>query len=180
MANVESGARRGGGGPSPAIPRTSREAIVALVRAGAPPTTAAVKCGIPRRTHEDWLARGRRPDGPEPCRRYVEDIERAVEEWKYGRIQAVEAQEDQDWRAAMTLLERRFPKEFGQRKQIEGQISIQATPMIDPSKGTLERLQLLRELLAEFAPDTEDPALSESARPALELIEGEGFTEIDP
>lgn len=131
-----------------------------------------MKCGISRRTHDDWLRRGRLVDGPEPCKRYVEDIEQAIEEWKYGRIQAVEAQEDQDWRAAMTLLERRFPKEFGQRKQIDGQIQVQAVPMIAWEKLRPERAELLVELLREAAPDGDDPALTDTARPALELLAG--------
>lgn len=165
-------------GHRPAIIRAQRDKIIELVRGGAPPTTAAVVCGVPRRTHENWLRKGRADDAPDPYRRYADEIQAAIEEYKLGEIGTIHAQGEKDWRAALALLERRFPDEFAERKRVDSRIQVQVTPMIDPSKGTLERLQLLRELLAEFAPDADDPALSESARPALELVEGEGFTEI--
>lgn len=165
-------------GAAPSIIRAQRDKIIALVRNGAPPTTAAVVCGVPRRTHENWLRKGRADDAPDPYRRYADDIQAAVEEYKLGEIGTIHAQGGKDWRAALALLERRFPDEFGERKRVDSRLQVQVQPMIDPAKSTVERLALLRELLAEFAPDPEDPALSETARPALELMEGEDFHEI--
>lgn len=175
VEDVESGARKGGGrgGARPGIVRAQREEIIRLIREeGAPPTTAAVVCGVPRRTHEDWLRRGRMAEGPEPCRRYADDVDAAVEAYKLSRIGTLEKAGEDDWRSAAFLLERRFPKEFGQRKQIDGQIQVQAVPLMDFDKLTADETEIWLALTRKAAPNQDDPALSETARPMLELVAG--------
>jgi len=117
-------------------------------------------------------------NGPEPCRRYAEAIDLAVELWKLDRIATVQGAESEDYRAAQFLLERRFPKEFGQSKRVDSRVQVQVTPVVAWEKLSPERAQLLVELLREAAPDADDPAITETTRPALELVEGEGFVEL--
>lgn len=56
------------------------------------------------------------------------------------------------------------------RTRFDGRLEVQAVPMIDPSRGTLEELAELRRLLAKFSPARE--ALAPDQRPALELLPG--------
>lgn len=58
-----------------------------------------------------------------------------------------------------------------QRQRLDGRLEVQAIPMIDPSRGTLEELAELRRLLAKFSPARE--ALASDQRPALELLPGD-------
>lgn len=158
--------------PPGAIKRVQRDSIVVAVLKGVPPETAAVANGVPRRTHQGWLHKGRQDGAREPYRSYARRIDEAVEEWHASLVVEINASDDP--RDKQWLLSRRFPGLYTERRRVEGEVALRPLPMIDPSKGSIERLRLLRELLEEFAPDNGDPALSETARPALELLETNG------
>lgn len=57
------------------------------------------------------------------------------------------------------------------RMRVDGRLEVQAMPMIDPSLGTIEELQQLRELLVKFSPATE--SLPPGQKPAGELLPGD-------
>ncbi len=67
------------------------------------------------------------------------------------------------------LAEMRLPEGRDLRRQrFEGRIEVQAVPYLDLSKLSVERAQLLLELLKEAAPSPE--GLPADGRPALELV----------
>jgi hypothetical protein len=79
---------------------------------------------------------------------------------------------DSDWRAAAWKLERRWPDEFGEKKQVNSDVNVQARPFIDVSKLTLGEQKTLRELLQKGAPEQEQ--LPKDGTPAvLALTAGE-------
>lgn len=150
--------------------------IVETVAAGCAMETAAAYAGVNSWTFKDWLRRGRddlKAGRANKWTRLVEAIEQARAGAEAGRIARVaKAGINGEWQADAWWLERTFPDRYGRKTRVEGTVQIQAVPLIDPTKGTADELRLLRDLLRKFAPNDDDPALSETARPALELLPG--------
>lgn len=142
-------------------------AICALVAKGVPQAAAAGSVGIPRRTYQEWLARGREPGAVEPYLSLAEKLERALDEYHTSR--AIEVSESTDARVALAVLERRFPNDWAPVQRSEVAVSVR--PMLDASKYTPEQLGQLLELLRIGAPAVEE--LPADGRPALELLAGE-------
>lgn len=94
--------------------------IVEALERGNTLTHAAALNGVARETVYAWLAKGEKATDPESTyRRFYEDVSRAnalVADFAVGKIKA--AMPD-DWRAAMTFLERRFPDEYSKRERHE-------------------------------------------------------------
>jgi hypothetical protein len=171
------------GGPVPKLTPEVHEKIIDVVAAGCAMETAAAYAGVNTWTFRDWLRRGRAELKEHKHNRYtrlVEAIEEARARTEMVRVARIaKAGQDGDWKADAWWLEHALQDKYAViRQKLEGTIKLQAQPMIDPSKGTVEELQELRRLLALFAPDADDPALSETQRPALELVEGEDFEEV--
>jgi hypothetical protein len=53
------------------------EELSKRIRAGAYEQVAAQTMGVPLELYQDWLLQGRRPDGPDLCRRLVRVVEQA-------------------------------------------------------------------------------------------------------
>jgi len=114
--------------------------IVAIVKAGSAVETAARACGVARRTWYRWLKLGR--GGRQPYRRLVEQLESAEDACKVSLITVLRAAAAQDWRAALVILERKWPEEWGRRDRHEvshdGLLGI--GPMTPAERARLRRI----------------------------------------
>lgn len=97
-----------------------RKAIIEALERGNTLTHAAALAGVSRETIYDWLQKGDKATDPASTyKRFAEDVARAnalVADHAIGKITS--AMPD-DWRAAMTFLERRFPDEYAKRERHE-------------------------------------------------------------
>ena len=124
------------------------------IRAGHPVATAAVLAGISERTARRYLAQGRDEAEQEqgsPCLfwRMFKEAEADFVESQLQRIHR-DADAKGGWAAAMTLLERRRPQDFGRNQRIEiEQHSISANVM--PELTDAQQAMMLR-LLTEDTP----------------------------
>lgn len=110
--------------------------IVAIVKAGGFPETAALVAGVGRRTLYDWLARGH-PEGvlkpvaegedpgerelraeDQPFRDFRERLEQARKESELRHVAAITS--SKDWRAHAWLLQRLNPDEFSAPRAAAG------------------------------------------------------------
>jgi hypothetical protein len=99
------------GGTSKYTPE--REAIIIqMLRQGMPRSWAAQAAGIHRRTFYDWL---------EAYPAFAQKVEEAETELRRVLVSIVmqEALKKQNWVTAMTMLERRWPEEFGRHNRLE-------------------------------------------------------------
>ena len=115
---VASAERRGKGGPGRTVGLTPRiqEIICDAIAAGNYQKVAARAAGISEETLKKWRARGRR--GIEPL--YVafeEAIEKANRDCEMTLVAKVMAATDEDWRAAMTMLERKYPERWSKVRE---------------------------------------------------------------
>ena len=159
------------------------EKIVDVVAAGCALESGAAYAGVNTWTFRDWLRKGRDDIKLHRNNRYtrlVKALEEARARTEITRVTRIaKAGQDGDWKADAWWLEHALQDRYAIiRQKLEGTITHQVQPMIDPSKLTLEEQVELRRLLSKGAPDADDPALSESARPALELVEGVDFEEV--
>lgn len=91
--------------------------ILEQVRIGVPPQTAAVAAGVPRRTWQNWLARGREDDAPEPYASVAVRLEEATAVYHRSRVSVIHAGAEKDPRLAQWELERRFSDEWGDKNR---------------------------------------------------------------
>lgn len=95
-----------------------RTRILEALRTGHSLTSAAALAGITRQTLYNWLARGEKsPDGQ--YGRFAQDVAVASAESADAAIKSVTGAFEDDWRAAMEFLSRRFPDEWGKRERHE-------------------------------------------------------------
>lgn len=142
------------------------EAICVKIRAGTPPEPAAVSLGVAASTFRSWLTQGRAEGASQRHREFILCFEQAQADFHEIMVNRAAS----DPRNAIPILERRFPKDWARQDHHKIDVSVTTRPLIDPSKGSLERLQLLRELLAEFSPDAID--VPRDGAPAIELLAG--------
>lgn len=96
------------GGRTLTEPRVKK--ICELVRRGVPQEAAAGAVGIPRRTFQHWLAKGREEEAEEPYRSLAERLEAALDEFHASR--AILVGETKEARTTLEVLARRFPKDW--------------------------------------------------------------------
>lgn len=116
-----SGVPRALGVPSHAVkrgrlPKALTEArlrrILRKVVVGVPPERAAVAAGVPKRTWQHWLEKGRRPDAVEPYASVASRLETALAVYHESRVQVIHEGALKDPRIAQWELERRFPEDW--------------------------------------------------------------------
>ena len=97
-----------------------RKAILEALRKGHTLTHAAALAGVDRDTVYDWLARGAKAaDEDSEYRKFAEAYLKANAAIADFAIEKIKAAMPDDWRAASTFLERRFPDEYGKRERHE-------------------------------------------------------------
>lgn len=87
--------------------------ICERVSIGLPQGTAAVASGVPRRTFQTWLAKGRLEEAEEPYRSFAEQLELALSIFHESRVRVLDANIEDDVKVAMWQLERRFREDWG-------------------------------------------------------------------
>jgi transposase-like protein len=93
--------------------------ILDAVRAGLPLSQAADLVGIGRGTLWKWIRRGQREDADDEYRTFYLGIQQAVAEGRMELLRIVRKAADEGaWQAAMTLLERGDPLNFGRTDAI--------------------------------------------------------------
>jgi hypothetical protein len=90
--------------------------ICELIRRGVKPRPAALLCGVSSTSYHAWSTRA--AQGTQPFAELVERIARAEAEAQAHLEQIVVNAAGSDWRAALALLERRWPAEYGRRERI--------------------------------------------------------------
>lgn len=114
----------------------AEEAIFAAIRAGCYPEQAAQAAGIAPSTLYAWKARGEKEsDGP--YHRFVLKLRQAEAEAEVSAVKILHSaiEDERDWKAAVTFLERRFPARW--RRQ-------QASELTGPGGGPVQAEQVLR------------------------------------
>jgi hypothetical protein len=97
-----------------------RAAIIEALERGNTLTHACALAGISRTLVYQWLAKGEAAKDPNSTfRRFAEDVARANATVADEAIGTIRNAMPDDWRAAMTFLERRFPDEFAKRERHE-------------------------------------------------------------
>lgn len=124
-----------------------QEKIVSAIRAGNYAMIAAEYAGICEATFYGWLKRGRE-DGKGIFFEFLKAVKEAEREAEVRAVATVQKHMTDNWTAAMTYLERKFPQRWGRRDR---------TPVeVDP-----------REVLAQLlgsAPEEIEDVVSEAAK----------------
>lgn len=107
--------RKRTGRPTKLTPEMA-DRILGYVRMGVPNKAAAEAAGIGRTTFYAWKAKGEAAASGH-YRDFTDALKQAEAESVVALVAAVRAAPQ--WQAAMTLLERRWPAEFGRRDRIE-------------------------------------------------------------
>jgi len=133
---------------------TSHDRIVQALRAGNYREPAARAAGIAPSTFYAWLERGaaERPDSP--YARFAEAVQRAEAEAEVFAVAVIRQAMPEDWRAAVSHLERRHPGRWRRRNSTEltgkdgGPIATTTEHHFDLSTLTDSELKILEELHA--------------------------------
>jgi transposase len=97
-----------------------RKAIVEAIARGNTLGHAAALAGVSRKTVYQWLAKGEAATNPRSSyRMFAEDVARANAQVAEEMIGVIREKAPDDWRAAMTFLERRFPDDYAKRERHE-------------------------------------------------------------
>lgn len=157
-------------------PKLSVELIAycaGIVRSGNMPEVAFQLASVPPRLSSTWLKRGRNDRAADRESLYadlVTAIERAEAECEAEDIYRLREHGRQTWTALAWRLERQYPDRYAQRKRIDGKVEHSMLPMIDWDRLTAAETRTLVELLRKGSPEPDEPGLSRTARPALELV----------
>ena len=138
------------------------------------PEVAAIRNGVGKRTYYDWKSRASSANAAQGYRDFADALEVALADWEASDVLliglAARQRLDGEWQAAAWRLERRLPEVYGRRTRVDGDVSVTAKPMLDPSKLTLNEMQTLGALLRKAAPSEDE--LPARTRPAHELMPG--------
>ena len=96
-----------------------RSAIVRKMREGHFAKTAAETSGVSEQTLYVWLKKGEDPDRYPEHAAFLEAYRKAEATAEGRAIKAVQDAFSDDWRAAMTYLERRYPGRWAKRQNVD-------------------------------------------------------------
>ncbi len=96
-----------------------RSAILRKMREGHYAKTAAETSGITEQTLYIWLKKGEDPDRYPEHAAFLEAYRKAEATAEEQAIKAIQAAFPDDWRAAMTYLERRHPERWARRQNVD-------------------------------------------------------------
>jgi hypothetical protein len=141
------------------------EKLLVAIKAGAGKRSAAAHCGISERTIHTYEALGRKAlTKPEADRTerdqlfadFVLRLDEAQEDLRITMLQTLQKAAGKDWRAGAWLLEKVFPKDYGNRVEVGLEHSGQVEVKRDLSKLTVEELFQLRELTKKIEGGDDD------------------------
>lgn len=110
--------------PRQLTPQAVRK-ICALIERGVPQAPAAGSLGIPRRTYQEWLEKGRAADAVEPYASFAERIQEALDVFHASRAVLVGGSVDD--RTAIEVLRRRFKDDWGDPERGGTTVNVQVT-----------------------------------------------------
>lgn len=122
LARIPKGVPKHAGGAPSLLTQDRQEKIADYLSKGVPAKVAAKASGITEQTYHRWKRLGREQieAGEEgEYRNFVEAIDQAEAEAEARMVEMVTAAAPDDWRAAMTYLERRRPEDWGKKERIE-------------------------------------------------------------
>ncbi len=96
-----------------------KSAILRKMREGHYAKTAAETSGITEQTLYNWLKKGEDPDRHPKHAAFLEAYRKAEATAEERAIKAIQAAFPEDWRAAMTYLERRHPERWARRQNVD-------------------------------------------------------------
>jgi transposase-like protein len=138
---------RAKGGRPPKISKQVREDVVKAIKAGAYAEVAARSAGISETTYYRWMKQGDEENSGQ-YREFREAVKKAEAEMEVLAGGLVVAAFREDWKAAMTYLERKFPERWSrsERRVLTGEdggpVRITEEAFLDPK---------VREVLNEAA-----------------------------
>ena len=94
------------------------EKIVDCLRVGSYIETAVAFAGINKDTFYAWLKRGAK-ETKGPYREFSDAIEKALAEGELDHIKRINEASKTEWQASAWMLERKFPKRWGRRTEVE-------------------------------------------------------------
>ena len=107
--------KRRRGRPSSFTPERA-EKLLAAVRKGVPYVHAAAAAGISFDTFNRWRQKGENGEGEEYCE-FCEQLAQAESEAVSLLVGRIMEASRKDWRAAVWMLQRRFPKEWSEERR---------------------------------------------------------------
>jgi hypothetical protein len=130
---------------------------------------ACTLAGVPPGTFYDWKHTGneerqRRQSGLKPREKlqiyveFAEAIEKARAQGKRALIGRIVKASETTWQAAAWTLERRYPREFGQRVFVEKEVARELENALDIIKETVGEASFTAILAALSAADSQEPA----------------------
>jgi hypothetical protein len=96
-----------------------KNAILSKMREGHYAKTAAETSGITEQTLYNWLKKGEDPERHPEHAAFLEAFRKAEASAEEKAIKAIQAAFPDDWRAAMTYLERRHPSRWSKRQNVD-------------------------------------------------------------
>jgi transposase-like protein len=156
-------------GPGALTP-DDRKKMLNAIRIGLAQEDAARLIGIPRSTFHDWKRKAREAAPPAEYEMFLDEIDLALVEFEHRQLVFIGKAKPDDWVAAMTHLERKWPERYGKRTRVDSTVTVTAQPMWDTSKLTLEEKQELARLIRKCSPEPEE--LEQGQAPVLELLRG--------
>lgn len=156
--------------------------VTGLIRAGNMPEVACEMAGITKKQRVNWMKRGRADQSQEKQSIYadfVAGIAEAEAECEAEDIARLRKHGKQSWQAIAWRLERQYPDRYAQRKRIDGTVQHSMMPMVDWDRYTPAETRTLVELLRKGNPELDDPGVSRSARPVMELVPADVLEVID-
>lgn len=128
-----------------------QQAICANITAGLNQQDAAELAGVPLTTFYNWLRRGeleqnRLAQSPRTKPRpretvfleFWKSVKKAQIAFKQTHVKNIEQAAPQHWQCSAWLLERRFPKEFGQRVLVRQQVERELEEVLDRLEQRLD------------------------------------------
>jgi hypothetical protein len=137
------------GRPSKLTPEVQGK-IVTAIRAGNYAQVAAVYAGITERTYYRWMELGERARGGRYLQ-FFQAVKAAEGEAEVRAVAIIQKKMPDDWRAAMSYLERKHPKRWGRRVDVtSGDEPFKGIPV--EIKSAEEARQALRALGVDVDP----------------------------
>lgn len=99
------------------LTKTLQKKLCELVGQTVPIKFAAGSQGISEATVHNWIAWGK--EGRQPYLEFFESITRARNEAVARLVKVINTAAVTDWRAAVAILERQYPREFAKRQALE-------------------------------------------------------------
>jgi hypothetical protein len=116
------------------LTQTIADNLVTMLAAGNYRHVALAAVSVPAQTYRDWLARGTSGKlADEPFRELRERVEQAEAQGEVRLVTAIARAAQDDWRAALALLEREYPERWGPVSVRTRDVELPEQPLVTPS-----------------------------------------------